>query len=148
MIKHSKFTVRVLYANEVVLQDGGTIGAGVVVNTAGASGVVEMAQQVGVSLPIETRKRCTFIFSCREQLEAMPMTFLPQGIGCRPEGRGFLVNTSPPPERDPIVENDDFEVDYYIFDEIIWPALAERIPAFGGDQTGKCLFLSLRLQHA
>lgn len=117
-------------ANEAVLKDGGTLSAGVIVNTAGASGVVELAQQVGVSLPIERRKRCTFIFSCREDIGGIPMTFLPQGIGLRSEGRGFLVNVSPPRERDPVVGNDDFDIDYYIFEEIIWPALAERIPVF------------------
>jgi glycine/D-amino acid oxidase-like deaminating enzyme len=117
-------------ADAVVLRNGGRISAGTVVNTAGAGGAAAMAAQVGVDVPIERRKRCTFIFSCKDQLAAMPMMIFPQGIGCRPESGSFLVNIAPPPQRDPVVADDDFDIDYYLFEDIIWPALAERIPAF------------------
>ena len=112
----------------VTLRQGGEIVAGTVVNAAGASGVKEIADSVGIDLPIESRKRFTFVFECREQVEPVPLTILPEGIGFRPEGRTFLVNRSPPPESDPPTR--DTDIDYDQFEEYIWPDLAARVPAF------------------
>ena len=110
------------------LRDGGRIGVGAVVNAAGARDGAGLAAQVGVALPIEPRKRCTFVFECREEIGPAPLTVSPKGVAFRPEGRGFISNTAPPPEYDPACE--DTEVDHWIFEEIVWPALAERVPAF------------------
>ena len=112
----------------VTLREGGEIGAGAVVNAAGASGVKEIADTVGIDLPIESRKRLTFVFECRERIEPVPLTILPEGIGFRPEGRTFLANRAPPPERDPPTR--DTDIDHEMFEEYIWPALAARVPAF------------------
>ena len=112
----------------VTLRAGGDIEAGVVVNAAGASGVKKIADTVGVDLPIESRKRCTFVFECRERVEPVPLTILPEGIGFRPEGRTYLVNRAPPADADP--PTDDTDIDYYLFENHIWPALAARVPAF------------------
>ena len=68
------------------------------------------------------------MFDCREDIGVIPLTILPQGIGLRPEGTTFLTNVAPTSEHDP--ETSDIEIDYYLFEERIWPALAERIPAF------------------
>ena len=114
--------------DSVTLRDGGCIGAGVVINAAGARDAAKIAAQVGVELPVEPRKRCTFIFECREEIGVTPLTITPNGVAFRPEGRGFLVNTAPPPEKDPVCK--DVEIEHWIFDDIIWPALAERVPAF------------------
>ena len=110
------------------LRDGGRIGVGAVVNAAGARDGAGLAAQVGVELPIESRKRCTFVFECREEIGPAPLTVSPNGVAFRPEGRGFISNTAPPPDRDPACE--DTEVEHWIFEEIVWPALAERVPAF------------------
>ena len=110
------------------LRDGGRIGVGAVVNAAGARDGAGLAAQVGVELPIEPRKRCTFVFECREEIGPAPLTVSPNGVAFRPEGRGFISNTAPPPDRDPACE--DTEVEHWIFEEIVWPALAERVPAF------------------
>lgn len=110
------------------LREGGCIEAGVVINAAGARDGAGIAAQVGVDLPIEPRKRCTFVFQCREEIGPTPLTVTPIGVAFRPEGRGFISNTAPPPGRDPVCE--DTEVDYWLFEEVVWPALAERVPAF------------------
>jgi glycine/D-amino acid oxidase-like deaminating enzyme len=52
----------------------------------------------------------------------------PTGVFCRPEGRFFLTGASP--AHDPMVDWDDFEPRYEEFEDIIWPALAARSPAF------------------
>ena len=115
-------------AEGVRLASGVRVGAGVVVNTAGASGVRRLSRQVGFDVPIESRLRVTFVFECRTDLSGAPLTILPNGVAWRPEGKGFVTNLAPPPERDP--ETFDFEIDYDQFEREIWPALAEWIPAF------------------
>ena len=50
------------------------------------------------------------------------------GVYIRPEGRTYLAGVSPPEADDP--DSDDFDVVWSQFDDIIWPALAHRIPAF------------------
>ena len=112
----------------VTLRDAGEVQAGVVVNTAGASGLTTIGSMVGLKLPIESRKRCTFIFDCRESIGVTPMTIFPVGVAFRPEGTTYLTNVAPTPDRDP--DTDDIEIDHYLFEERIWPALAERVPAF------------------
>jgi len=42
----------------------------------------------------------------------------------------FLIKTVSYEVTDPTVEMDDFEVDHHQFDDIAWPALAHRVPAF------------------
>ena len=112
----------------VTLKEAGEIHAGAVVNTAGASGLTTISAKVGLDLPIESRKRCTFVFDCREDIGATPLTILPEGIGFRPEGTAFLANRAPAPESDP--DTNDVDIDYYLFEDRIWPILAERVPAF------------------
>ena len=58
----------------------------------------------------------------------LPLMIDPSGVFCRPEGRFFL--TGCPPVEDPATDWDDFEPRYEEFEEIVWPALAARSPAF------------------
>ena len=47
---------------------------------------------------------------------------------CRPEGATFIGGISPPEEEDP--DCTDFEIDYKLYEDVVWPTLAQRIPAF------------------
>lgn len=109
------------------LADGSEWGCGAAVNAAGpwAGNVATMA---GLSLPVEPRKRCVFVFACREELPDCPLVIDPTGVYFRPEGRHFIAGTTPPPERD--IPGAELSVDYALFDDIIWPVLAHRVPAF------------------
>jgi sarcosine oxidase len=120
----------------VTLRRAGRIQAGAVVDAAGARDAAGIAAMAGVELPVEPRKRCTYVFECRQDIGVPPLTILPDGVTFRPEGRGFLANVSPPRERDPTTT--DLEVDYELFETLIWPALAVRVPAFE----------AIRLRHA
>jgi len=111
----------------VVLSDGERIGARWVVNAAG-TGAPALAAGVGVVLPVVRRKRCVFFFKSREPIEACPMVIDPSGLWFRPEGAGFIAGL--PPDPDPNVDADDFEVDLDLFDDRIWPLLARRVPRF------------------
>ena len=98
------------------------------VNAAGASGAPEICASLGIELPIESRKRFTFVFECREPIGPTPLTITEAGVAFRSEGKGFISNVSPPPECDPVTK--DAEIEYELFEELIWPALAMRVPAF------------------
>jgi FAD-dependent oxidoreductase domain-containing protein 1 len=109
------------------LDDGSELSCGALVNAAGPS-AGRLAGLAGIDLPVEPRKRTVFVFSARTMLPAMPLTVDPSGVYVRPEGSLFITGTTP--LGDAAAEADDFEPDYHLFDEIIWPALAHRVPAF------------------
>jgi FAD-dependent oxidoreductase domain-containing protein 1 len=111
----------------VTLAGGGRIACGTVVNAAGpwARAVAAMA---GVPLPVEARRRCVFVFDARRRLADCPLVIDTSGIWFRPEGEYFICGTSPPEEED--LHELPLEVDHRQFDEILWPALAARVPAF------------------
>ncbi|WP_376803365.1 NAD(P)/FAD-dependent oxidoreductase [Candidatus Raskinella chloraquaticus] len=109
------------------LKSGRRIAAGAIVNAAGPQGG-DVAAMAGVNLPVEPRKRSVFVLSCRTPLPGLPLLIEPGGAWVRPEGEVYLCGISPDEARDPRADG-DFEVDYAQFDEVVWPALAARIPA-------------------
>ena len=114
----------------VTLASGQQIACGALVDAAGpAAGAV--AGMAGIDLPVEPRKRNVFVFDCREASEEMfrgPLTVDVSGAYVRPEGRQFVCGISPDEGDEPEVI--DWEVDYAEFEEVLWPALAARIPKF------------------
>ena len=113
---------------KVDLRNGRSLAAGTVLNAAGARDATGLAAQVGIRLPVEPRKRCAFVFECRETTGVTPQVILPNGVAFRNEGERYLAVVAPPPERDAATE--EFDIDYELFDEIIWPTLADRVPIF------------------
>jgi len=110
----------------VTLADGTRLACGIAVNAAGPS-AGKVAALAGVDLPVEPRRRCVFVFDCREKLPNCPLVIDASGAFFRPEGKFFIGGISPPEEREPAVP--DFEVDYSEWDELVWPPLARRVPA-------------------
>ena len=115
-------------ATGVRLTDGRRIEADWVVNAAGprAGSVAAMA---GLDLPVRPRKRQVFHFDCRTATPGMPLTIGPSGIYVRPEGPAYIAGYSPR-DGEPDPDTLDLDVDRSRFDEIIWPDLAHRVPAF------------------
>ncbi|MBD8891929.1 NAD(P)/FAD-dependent oxidoreductase [Roseibium litorale] len=120
---------------DVVLSNGDTLSAPIVVNTAGASGGAEICRQAGLDVPVHSRKRCVFTFDCKDTLPLFPLLIDPNGTYARPEGAGFICGLAPSDENDP--DTDDFDVDYALFEEEIWPTLANRVPAFEAIRPGR-----------
>jgi glycine/D-amino acid oxidase-like deaminating enzyme len=121
--------------NSVTLASGRVIAAGTIVNASGPRAALT-ARMAGLDVPVEPRKRTLFVFDCAESPQGtatvnggkLPLMIDPGGTFCRPEGRYFLCGCGP--VEDPAVAWDDFEPRYHEFDDIVWPALAARSPAF------------------
>ncbi len=113
----------------VQLADGRVFPCGELVNAAGpAAG--KIARMADIELPVESRKRCVFVFDCRQAdvLQPCPLVVDVSGVYFRPEGQYFVCGVSPSEDQDPPTE--DFWVEHHLFDEIVWPALAHRVPVF------------------
>ncbi|WP_027056567.1 NAD(P)/FAD-dependent oxidoreductase [Mesorhizobium erdmanii] len=113
----------------VRLDNGETIEAGTVINAAGPN-AGKVAALAGLALPVEPRKRNVFVFEAREKYADMPLLVDPSGIYVRPEGSVYLTGGAEPEEGDGPADPKDFEVEWPLFEEVIWPVLATRIPAF------------------
>ncbi|MGB6007306.1 NAD(P)/FAD-dependent oxidoreductase [Castellaniella sp.] len=111
----------------VLLADGGRISCGAVVNAAG-TGAAELALAAGITLPVHARKRSIFYVQCPRTLPGCPMVIDPGGAYFRPEGQGYIMGVAPPADQDPDAR--DYDVQHTLFDEILWPTLAARVPAF------------------
>lgn len=113
--------------DRVELAGGESLSAAtVVIATGPQSGAV--AALAGIELPVSPRKRSSFVFDCRTPPGPLPLTVDPTGVAFRPEGQQYIAIVSPPEDRDP--DSDDLEPDYDLFEDTIWPVLAERVPAF------------------
>jgi glycine/D-amino acid oxidase-like deaminating enzyme len=113
----------------VSLDNGQTLEAGTVVNAAGPN-AGKVAAFADLSLPVEPRKRNVFVFEAREKYADMPLLVDPSGLYVRPEGSVYLTGGAEPEEGDGPADPKDFEVDWSLFEEVVWPTLATRIPAF------------------
>ena len=124
----------------VRLKDGARIACGALVNCAGAGGRA-LAARAGISIPVAAKRRSVFSFTCRERIEASPLVIDTTGVWARPEGEGFICGVSPGPgDEDPDWRDDDpstQEVDWSLFEERVWPALAHRVPAFEAIRPGR-----------
>ncbi len=109
------------------LSDGSEVCFDTVINAAG-TGAAALARSAGIELPVQARKRSIFYFTSSARLPACPMVIDPTGAYFRPEGEGFICGIAPAPEQDP--ECHDFDVQHHLFEEVLWPILAARVPGF------------------
>lgn len=112
----------------VHLSDGSHISCGKVINCSGprAANIAAMADLI---LPVEPRKRYTFIFDAAQPLDRdLPLTIDPSGIHMRTDGTYYMAGCAP--DDDPAVAFDDFVQDHSLWERKVWPVLAHRIPQF------------------
>ncbi|KAL3811806.1 hypothetical protein ACHAXA_006786 [Cyclostephanos tholiformis] len=144
---------------DVLVEDRNVVRYNVncVVNAAGAhcNGVMEILAGKGGGghglahpIPVEPRKRCIFFIHCNTSQgdlvpKIAPLTVCPtSGVYFRSEGSvgangetmgNFLCGVSPRRDVDRAI-GDMNELDYadhQLWDDVIWPALYHRVPAFG-----------------
>ncbi|WP_099827898.1 NAD(P)/FAD-dependent oxidoreductase [Oceaniglobus indicus] len=112
----------------VTLASGRVIGCGTLVNATGPR-AARTAAMAGIRLPVEPRKRFTFLFSARTPLPCdLPLTIDPSGVHVRTDGVHYMAGCAP--DDDSAVAFDDFQMDHEIWEDRVWPTLAHRIPAF------------------
>ncbi|MFP6772246.1 MAG: FAD-binding oxidoreductase, partial [Alphaproteobacteria bacterium] len=112
-------------ARKAVLASGDRVAGKIMVNVAGAWGP-EICAMVGMTVPVEPLSRNTFYFEIRGEIETMPLTKDPSGVAFRQEGAGFTAG-----QTDINVPfGFDWDVYHDKFEEVFWPALAHRVPAF------------------
>lgn len=112
----------------VMLADGSAVPSDTVVN-AGGPWAARIASWAGIDLPVRARKRMIYVVGCRQALPDCPLVIDPSGIFFRPEGAVFLSGRSPGAgEADP--DEPPLEVEDAMFHDQVWPALANRVPAF------------------
>jgi len=116
-------------APAITLASGDRFEAGTIVNAAGPN-AGKVAAMAGLVLPVEPRKRSVFVFEAREKFDDMPLLVDPSGIYVRPEGSVYLTGGAEPEEGDGPADPADFDPAWPLFEEVIWPVLATRIPAF------------------
>jgi glycine/D-amino acid oxidase-like deaminating enzyme len=111
----------------VRLASGESLSAGFVVNCAGAW-AAKIAGTAGINLPVDPVKRQVFVLDTSvKPEEPLPLTILPSGLYFRTETGGLILLGKSMPE-DPV--GFDFSWDDKRFMEILWPELAEFVPAF------------------
>ncbi len=113
----------------VTLKSGEVISCGQVVNATGTRAALT-AKMAGIALPIEPRKRYTWIFKAEKPLHVdLPLTIDPSGVHVRENGGGTYMGGGHA-EIDPAVDHDDFAMDHSLWENHIWPTIATRIPQF------------------
>lgn len=113
----------------VTLKSGEVIACGQVVNASGTRGAVT-ARMAGIDIPIEPRKRFTWIFTAERPLDRpLPLTIDPSGVHFR-QDTATTYMAGGHADHDPAVPFDDFEMDQAIWQDHIWPTIATRIPQF------------------
>lgn len=113
----------------VTLASGEIIACGKVVNASGPR-AARTAAMAGLELPVEPRKRFTWIFSAENPLDQdLPLTIDPSGVHFRQDGpKTYLAGGHA--DYDPAVDYDDFVMDHGLWENHIWPVIATRIPQF------------------
>ncbi len=112
----------------VTLKSGERIAAGWVVNASGPRAALTAAM-AGIELPVEPRKRFSFIFDAARPLDQpLPLTIDPSGVHMRSDGAHYLAGC--PPDDDGPVDVTDFTPDHQLWEEKVWPAIARRVPQF------------------
>ena len=113
----------------VTLASGEVVACGQVVNASGTRGALT-ARMAGIDIPVEPRKRFTWVISAETPLARdLPLTIDPSGVHMRQDGRAsYMIGGHT--DDDPAVDFDDFAMDHAIWQDHIWPTIASRIPAF------------------
>ena len=112
----------------VTLKTGETLSCGTIVNASGPRAVLT-SRMAGIEIPVEPRRRYTFIFAAENPLDRpLPLTIDPSGVHMRTDGLYYLAGC--PPDEDPAVDYDDFYEDHSIWETKVWPVIANRIPQF------------------
>jgi len=113
----------------IKLASGETINGEKFVNATGPRAALT-SKMAGIEIPIEPRKRYSWIFKAESPLDQdLPLTIDPSGFHVRENGGG-TYQAGGHGVYDPAVEFDDFTMDNELWENTVWPVLFNRIPQF------------------
>jgi len=110
---------------ELELGSGAKVRGDSIINAAGCWAAA-IAKLAGMDLPVNPMRRFEHYVEIAAELPPMPLIKDPDRLVIRPEGRGYsvgLVDSAEP-------RGFNFDLDPAYFEERVWPACAQRIPAF------------------
>ncbi|MDJ1017678.1 MAG: FAD-binding oxidoreductase [Paracoccaceae bacterium] len=111
------------------LASGETISCGHIVNASGPR-AARTARMAGLDLPVEPRKRFTWVFKAEKPIPVdLPLTIDPSGVHVRENGGGTYM-AGGYPDIDPAPDHDDFAMNHDLWEDKVWCAIATRIPQF------------------
>ena len=106
------------------LRDGSSVRGSVFVNACGAW-CAAIGAMIGLDIPVEPMSRESCFLHCADTIEPLPFLKTETDLAFRPEGNGYVGGvpdwSEPPGWR--------FDVSPTYFEDVVWPALARRIPA-------------------
>ncbi|RAQ42163.1 fad oxidoreductase [Aspergillus flavus] len=115
---------------DITLKTGEKVTVSTLVNAAGTRAAT-VSQLAGIDLPIEARRRYTYIFSVDEPLpQDLPLTIDPTGVHLRSYGAKDYLVGCPPIGPDTAVDVDDFSFAENAWEEKILPIITRRVPQF------------------
>ncbi|PZR00937.1 MAG: FAD-binding oxidoreductase [Cereibacter sphaeroides] len=111
----------------VELRKAGRVGCGAAISAAGTR-ASEICAMVGIDLPVEPRKRTTFVIDAPNARHPDGPLLVDQAFYTRPEDKQWITATVP--DEDGPCDVNDFDPDLHLFEDVIWPALYARAPGF------------------
>ena len=109
----------------VELASGDRVEADYFINAAG-TWAPSLAKLVGMNVPVNPMRRFEHYVEIEDVLPPMPLLKDPARLVSRPEGRGYSVGLVDGKEP----RGFNLDVDPGYFERVVWPALAQRMPAF------------------
>lgn len=106
--------------------DGTAVGGDAFVVAAGAWSA-PLGRALGFALPVHAKKRDVFVLETPAALPGCPLVIDPSGFWFRTEGP--LILAGGPPRGDDVDDAPLHDIDHGLFDELLWPVLAARVPA-------------------
>ncbi|RQO62595.1 FAD-dependent oxidoreductase [Paucibacter sp. KBW04] len=86
-----------------------------------------LAATAGLAVPVSAKRRSVYGFRSPEVAAGCPLVIDPSGLWFRPEGDQFICGGPPlGPDEDDL----PLEPEPDLFEQKLWPALAERVPGF------------------
>ncbi|OQE21863.1 hypothetical protein PENSTE_c011G00560 [Penicillium steckii] len=118
------------YVRAITLRSGERIATDNVVNAAGTR-AAQVASLAGIQVPVEARRRYTYIFEVDDPLpKDLPLTIDPSGVHFRSYGASDYLVGCPPLGPDTAVDVDDFSFAEDAWNKKILPIISHRIPQF------------------
>lgn len=106
--------------------DGTRVSGDAFVLAAGAWSA-PLGAALGLELPVSAKKRDVFVLQTPASLPGCPLVIDPSGGWFRTEGA--LVLAGGPPRGEDVSDAPLHDIDHGLFEEVLWPALAARVPA-------------------